>query len=477
MGQEITLSHFDAGDFDRFYRKLADETRLLDRLIEQRACSERHPMAGFEIEAWLLDSELRPAPINEHYLVTLNDPLACPELAKFNIEFNSIPTPLAGNTFSRLHSQLQTTWEKARRHAEGMDCHVLTIGTLPTLRTYDLNLDNMSDLNRYRALNEQILHSRGKPIRLDINGTEHLKLDHEDVMMESATTSFQIHTQVPLDIAHCFYNAAIIASAPMVALCANAPFLFGKNLWSETRIPLFEQAIETGGYAGVAGGPLRRVSFGSDYARKSILECFQENLEHFPVLLPEDRGPADESFEHLKLHNGTIWRWNRPLIGFDEDGTPHIRIEHRTPAAGPTVVDAIANAAFFYGLAKNLCDDIMAHGVPIPFAQARDNFYHAARFGLDCTVSWCDGHKQRLPDLLKSELLPRAQLGLKSFGVSRCDIEDYLDIIRQRVAGKQTGSCWQREYMKYHPGNFTQMTRQYLNHENTGKPVSEWTIN
>ena len=477
MGREISLSHFDAGDFDRFYQKLAHETRLLNRLMEEKGFSNRHPVAGFEIEAWLVDDSMQPAPINEHYLTTLNDPLACAELAKFNIEFNSVPTPLAGNTFSRLHRQLQSTWNKAYRHAEDLDCRILMIGTLPTLKLADLNLGNMSDMNRFRALNEQILHARGKPIHLDITGIEHLKLDHHDVMLESATTSFQIHIQVPLEIAHCFYNASIIASAPIVALCANAPFLFGKNLWHESRIPLFEQAIETGGYAGVAQGPLRRVSFGSGYARKSIMECFQENLDHFPVLLPENLGPAGEAFEHLKLHNGTIWRWNRPLIGFDEDGTPHIRIEHRTPAAGPSVPDAIANAAFFYGLAKNLSDEIINHGLPLPFAQAKDNFYQAARYGLDGTLVWFDGQKHRLPDLLKSELVSRSMLGLKSFGLSRCEIEDYLDIIQQRIATKQNGSLWQREFMRIHPDDFTLMTRQYLNNQNTGKPVSEWTIN
>jgi hypothetical protein len=202
-------------------------------------------------------------------------------------------------------------------------------------------------------------------------GREHLKLDHHDVMLESATTSFQIHIQLPLDIAHHFYNASIIASASMVALCANAPFLFGKDLWDESRIPLFEQSIETGGYDGAAHGPIKRVSFGTDYARHSIIECFIENLDHFPVLLPVDSDSPNEAFEHLRLHNGTIWRWNRPLVGFDEDGTPHIRVEHRAPAAGPTTIDSMANAAFYYGVSKSLCDEIIEKGLSFPFSQAK----------------------------------------------------------------------------------------------------------
>ncbi len=374
MGQEISLSNFDQGDFDRFYQKLKEETALLGHLIDNDGFSTRAPVAGFEIEAWIVDSNCRPAPINARFLRTLNHPLASEELAKFNIELNSTPTPLAGNVFSRLQKQLQTTWDSAFRHAESTNNKLMMIGILPTLQQCDLTLANMSDLNRYRALNEQILQSRGKPVHLDIVGVEHLKLDHHDVMLESATTSFQIHIQVPLLIAHHFYNASLVASAAMVALCANAPYLFGKDLWHETRIPLFEQAIETGGYAGAAQGPLRRVSFGTDYARKSIFECFDENLQHFPVLLPERMDEVPEAFSHLKLHNGTIWRWNRPLIGFDDDGTPHIRIEHRTPASGPSVVDSVANAAFYYGLTKNLCDEMIANGPPFPFPKPRTIF-------------------------------------------------------------------------------------------------------
>ncbi len=476
MGQEIAYTSFDAADFKRYHQKLQQETIQLGKLIDQLAFSKSNPIAGFEVEAWLLDTKMQPVPDNENYLASLDDPMASAELAKFNIELNNRPIALRDNVFSKLHTELSSTWENAQQHAEKMGIHLLMIGTLPTLKQSDLNLDNMSNLNRYRALNEQILHSRGKPIHLDITGHEHLKFDHYDVMLESATTSFQIHTQLTLQTAHHYYNASIIASAPIVAVCANAPYLFGKDLWQESRIPLFEQAIETGGYDGAAQGPLRRVSFGSDYARQSIFECFQENLEHFPILLPENFDSDIASFEHLRLHNGTIWRWNRPLLGFDDDGTPHIRVEHRTPAAGPSIVDMIANSAFYYGLSKNLCDDIVKKGLQLPFAQAKDNFYQAARSGLDTTIIWFDGKKQRLQDLFRSELLPRASAGLKSMGVNHCEIDEYLDIIRQRVDNKQNGSHWQRKFMQEHHVDFKTLTEQYLQNQRTGNPVSEWPI-
>jgi gamma-glutamyl:cysteine ligase YbdK (ATP-grasp superfamily) len=476
MGQEISFSQFDKSDFDHFYQKLNQETQLLKKMIKQKACSTRSPVAGFEIEAWILDKNMQPSPTNDSFLASLNNPLAFAELAKFNIELNSTPTPLAGNVFSRMHKQLQCTWDNAFQHAESLQNKLLMIGTLPTLKQSDLTLANMSDLNRYRALNEQILLSRGKPIHLEIIGYEHLKLKHHDVMLESATTSLQVHIQLPLDMAHHFYNASIMVSAPIVALCANSPYLFGKDLWHESRIPLFEQAIETGGYAGAAHGPIKRVSFGTDYARQSISECFTENLDHFPVLLPANLGSTPEAFEHLRLHNGTIWRWNRPLVGFDDDGTPHIRVEHRVPAAGPTTIDCMANTAFYYGVAKNICDEIIEKGLSLPFSQAKDNFYQAARYGLDSQIIWLDGQKHQLQTLIQQELIPRAISGLISLGVTRSDTEDFLDIILQRISNKQNGCHWQRQTIKS-DHDFKSMTQNYLKNQQSAKPVSEWSPN
>ncbi|EIC31440.1 hypothetical protein [Methylomicrobium album] len=474
MGQEITRTQFEESDFIAFRQKLARETTLLKQVIERNSCSKQPPVAGFELEAWLVDRAMRPAPVNKQYLETLSDPLASAELAKFNFELNCEPAPLTGNVFGQLHERLERTWQNAVRHAERMDHSAVMIGILPTLAQSDLHLGNMSEMHRYRALNEQILQARGMPIHIDIHGLEHLRFDHYDVMIESATTSFQTHIQLPLKWAHHFYNASLIASAPVVAISANSPFLFGKELWHETRIPLFEQAAETGGYNGAARGPLHRVSFGSGYLRQSVFECFEENLGHFPPLLPVNQDTDAEQFAHLRLHNGTIWRWNRPLIGFDADGTPHIRIEHRTPASGPTPVDAIANAAFYFGLAQNLCEQAMQHGLPLTFPAAKDNFYHAARHGLDSTLVWSDGSRHRIEQLLQTEFLPRAVKGLQSFGVNASDIDDYLGIIRQRLANKQNGCGWQRRYARKHQHDFAAMTRSYLKNQNSGKPVGEW---
>ncbi|MGH8553185.1 MAG: glutamate--cysteine ligase, partial [Methylococcales bacterium] len=285
MGQEIDQTRFARRDFEKFYSCLSDETDYLADLIRNNGLSKREAVAGFEIEAWLVNPDMQPAPDNEAFLKRLNNPLASAELARFNVELNNNPVDLSGTVLGTMHRDLEKFTATVRRTARDMNLCIVMIGILPTLRQNQLTLANMSGLNRFRALNEQIFQAReGRPAHIEIGGREHLKIEHCDVMLESAATSFQIHLQTPLASAHHFYNASIIASAPCVAVGANSPYLFGRDLWAETRIPLFEQAIEAGGYNGVAHGPLRRVSFGSDYARKSILECFRENLDHFPIL-------------------------------------------------------------------------------------------------------------------------------------------------------------------------------------------------
>jgi hypothetical protein len=353
----------------------------------------------------------------------------------------------------------------------------MTIGILPTLRDTHLNLRFMSPLKRYRALNEQVLRSRNwRPLSLNIVGKQRLRSVHSDVMLESAATSFQIHMQAPCGLAHQIYNAAIAASAPMMAACANSPYLFTHDLWDETRIPLFEQSVEIGGYDGVAHGPLRRVSFGSGYARNSIIECFEENLQHYPVLLPMLFENDPETLPHLRLHNGTIWRWNRPLIGFDDDGTPHVRIEHRVLPGSPSIVDAIANAALFYGLCDSLRMDAEQLITQLPFDQAKDNFYQAARFGLKAKIIWFGQQKIPIRKLLLDELLPQARRGLLRLGIEGRDCDHYLGIVAERLERSQNGSNWQRRYVQSHGVDMHKLTAAYLEHQQQEKPIHEWPI-
>jgi len=477
MGQEIEAVRFRAVDFAAFEARLREETALLRQWFEDGQFSTRDRMAGYELEAWLVDDEQRPAPVNEQFLKGLDDPMVVPELARFNIELNVHPQHLWGNAFSRFEDSLNAMWRRCTRVAAGLDAHLVMIGILPTVRDDELTPANMSDLKRYRALNEQVLRLReGAPLQLDINGREHLKITHRNVMLEAATTSFQLHLKVHPARALRAYNASIIAAAPLVAVSANSPFLFGHDLWDETRIPLFEQSVAVGGRAGASHGPLRRVTFGSGYARKSLFECFQENAMHHPVLLPMHFSEGLEQMAHVRLHNGTIWRWSRPLLGFDYDGLPHLRIEHRVVPAGPTPVDMIANAAFFNGLMQILITQEAAPEQLLPFVTARDNFYAAAQRGLDAQVTWFDDRRGSMHALVIERLLPMARQGLEQLEIDRADIDRYLWIIEARVMSGQTGTAWQRAYAQHHHHDMAGLTAAYRERQDAGRPVHEWDV-
>lgn len=477
MGEEIQSSQFGEADHARFQAALIAETEILSRYFATERFDPEGGMAGFELEAWLIDSLYRPTSLNDEFLRLFDNPLASPELASFNVEVNGTPRPLKGHVFSAMHNELNETWQRCQQTAARLDAQVVMTGILPTVENEDLNLANMSRMERYRALNREVVRMRrGKPIVLDINGHEHLKLTHRDVMLESAATSFQIHLQMAPTEAVRLFNASIALSAPLLALSANSPYLFGKDLWDETRIPLFEQSVAVGGFDGAKFGPIRRVSFGSGYVRYSLMEFFEENLQHYPILLPVALDEKPEQFAHLRLHNGTIWRWNRPLVGFDATGRPHLRLEQRVVPAGPTVIDEIANAAFFYGAVTELARQELPIESQLEFDRARDNFYNAARLGLRSVSSWTGEKQLPVRELILKHLLPMAATGLDRLGVASGDRDQYLDIIAQRVESGINGAAWQRAWVEKHGRDMRALTAAYLKHQLTGEPVHTWTV-
>lgn len=477
MGEEIQYSRFNKTDYQQFISRLKKETELLKSWFDNNHFSASTLMAGYELEAWLIDQAARPLTINEEFLKLANNDLLSPELAKFNIELNVEPERLSSNVLSIFEKKLDALWQQCSDIAQSLNSNILGIGILPTLQDSDLTLDNISLLDRYKALNEQILRQRnGVEIELSINGDDHLQTSHKDVMLEAATTSLQIHIQVPADVATRYYNASVLLSAPMVAISANSPCLFGRRLWQETRIPVFEQAIPTGGYGGAASGPVQRVSFGTSYVRDSLFECFQENLEHFPVLLPVKYQSDMDELRHLRLHNGTIWRWNRPLIGFDKDKTPHLRIEHRVCASAPSSIDNIANIAFFYGLVHYYATLDRPAEYEIPFTEAKNNFYRSAQLGLKNKTRWLHTKTDSLQRIILDRLLVEAESGLYKLGIDENDSQRYLSVIRQRVEKNQTGSQWQLNFLNAHQDDRTLLTLNYLKNQMTGKAIHEWDI-
>lgn len=471
MGQEISTDHFSPQDWQAYAIHLEQETTLLQQQLAEGAFSQQPAVGGFELEGWLTDPHFRPLPCNTAFLQTLNNPLATTELAKFNVELNTLPLALRGSALRDFETALRHLLDQAQQAAGEVGAQLLLTGILPSTVQSDFCLANMTDSNRYHALNAEILKARHqRPLHLDIDGQQSLHIQHDSVMLEAATTSFQVHMQVPADSAHHFYNAAMIASAPIMAVSGNSPFLFGHSLWQETRIPLFEQAVDAGREFPA------RVSFGSGFADSSIAEYFTENLAIYPVLLPVVQDTPAEQFAHLRLHNGVTWRWNRPLVGFDPDGTPHIRLEHRILPAGPSVPDMLANAALFYGLTQAIGTELEA-GEPLPmaFATARENFYNAARIGLETPLRW---HRQewQVMNLMLDELLPKAAEGLAQLGIDDADIRHYLSIIAARIEEGQTGAVWQQRHLQRTQGSIYHLLLDYARLQQTHTPVHTWTL-
>lgn len=474
MGQEIARTVFSAADFARFGQQLREETDRLRAFAKAGGFRDTRFVAGFELEAWLLDHAGAPSPINESYLAALAHPMVVPELARFNIEFNGTPQVLGPGALAGMEAELAATWQHAQSVAHDMDAQIGIIGIPPTLREGDLTLATMSALNRYVVLNEQVIRQRaGQPLRIHIEGEEVLDLGRADVMLEAATTSFQLHLQVPEGLSARYYNASLITCGPLLALATNSPLLFGRCLWHETRIPLFEQSVDLGGYGGLADPQTRRVSFGRGYVRDSLIELFEENLALFPVLLPMPQTEPPEGFAHLRLHNGSIWRWVRPLIGFDAAGEAHVRIEQRVLPSGPTLIDMMANAAFYYGLVHSLAQRPEPPECELDFATARDNFYQAARHGLDAELVWLDGARHPVRRLL-GELLPRAAEGLRALNLGEGEIERAIGVLEARRASGQTGSVWLIGHWKRCGHDPARLMADYLENQRSGAPVHEW---
>ncbi len=471
MGQEIEYNQFSNHDFSTFSKHLKEETHLLGELFKNNRISNEGNIGGFEIEAWLVSQSGSPVPVNQTFLSKLNLPLVVPELAAFNVELNSEPVYLQNNALTQMEKQLQDIWKTCQIVAKDLSIEMMMIGILPNIQQKHLTMANMSQLNRYRALNEQVIKLRnGQPLKLDINGKDKIHTSHYDVMFESACTSLQLHLQVPVDKAAQFYNISIMLSAPIVAATANSPYFFGYDLWDETRIPLFEQSVELG------SNDYRRVTFGSGYVRDSIFECFEENLTHYPVLVPLKEQNEIEQLSRVKFHNGTIWRWNRPLIGFDENDVPHIRIEHRVIPSGPTVTDSIANAAFYFGLVSELVDEAYVYEKQLPFVKAKENFYLCAKHGLSADIDWPNHGNKPVKHILLEELIPAAQRGLLKLNITKEDINKYLSIIEHRVESEQNGANWQRRWVIRHGADMRRLTLAYLDRQNNGDPVHKWNL-
>lgn len=474
MGQEIQQDTFTQEDELAFRRRLREETKTLKRWFDERRFDyDPRFTVGLELEGWLIDDDHLPSPRSVEFLVAVDDDDIVEELSKFNFEINAPPRRLCGRTLSETEADLTAVWTKCERAAAPLSLRPLAIGILPTVRDEMLQPSWMSDANRYHALNAELMRRRkGKPLHIDIEGYDHLEFRCDHLMLEAACTSLQAHLKVNQEDAVRLYNASVIAAAPLVAAASNSPFLYGKSLWCETRIPAFEQATALDGFRDKSGRNVLRVTLGTGFLRHSFLELFLENLD-YPPLLP---AVSDSSarLPHLRLQNGTIWRWVRPIIGFDGDDAPHLRLEHRVIPAGPTLLDTTANLALCHGLALALGRAATPPETETTFEAAQANFYACARDGLNAEINWA-GRWRNVQAVLLEELLPAARDALAAEGLSEEDLAAYFDgVLLPRLTSGRTGSAWQRSFVDCNGLNFQALTERYAELQATGQPVHAW---
>lgn len=476
MGQEILESQFSEKDHATFRNRLREETSWLKQWFQQNKFHTSDAFTvGLELEAWLIDDNHLPAPENEAFLLAANDPEIVEELSRFNFEINAPPHQLQRNTLTGIRDDLEARWRFSREVAGSLNLTPLAIGILPTIRDEMLQPDWMSRSNRYRALNDEMFKRReGRQSHIHIEGQDTLDYHCDHIMLEAACTSLQAHLKInPNDGARA-YNAGLIAAGPLVAATANAPFLYGKSLWQETRIPAFEQATQLDGFRGRDGRNVGRVTLGTNYLRDSMLELFIENLS-FDTLLPavfEDR----EKLPHLRLQNGTIWRWVRPILGFGPEQQPHLRIEHRVMSAGPSIADTVANLALCFGLMIALARAETPPESETSFEAMRKNFYACARHGLRAEVTWA-GKSVSVQVLLLEHLVPLARRALEEEGLTQVELNEVFDYtLIPRLRSGLTGAEWQRSYVDCNGWNLQALTERYSEMQAGGDPVHLWSI-
>jgi CBS domain-containing protein len=438
---------------------VGDDLDALEALIDAGRLDDGAPRVGAEQEMLLVDAHLRPAPVAALVLERLSDRRFTMELARFNLEANATPRPLAGASFTALRAELDDLTRLVRVAASSSGAEVLLAGFLPSYATCDAGLHHMTASERFGELDRLALACRGGRLPVAIRGVDALELVHDSIMLEGGATSFQVHLQVAPAAFAITYNAGLLAAAPVLAACANSSVVFGRRLWHETRIPLLEASADLRDPAQLRRPGRSRTSFGDGWVERSAVELFQRDLARFaPVLAPDEAEPAGvalaagrvPALRALTTFNGTIWRWLRPCYGVT-GGRPHLRIENRFLPAGPTVLDEVAGAALWIGLLRALP---LEYGDPrerLAFADVEANFHAAARAGLDARLRWVDGEAP-VRELLLGTLLPLAREGLLGSGVDRGDVEWALGVVRERVETGRTGAAWALEAFDAIPG-------------------------
>ncbi len=490
MGEHDVQGDLEGAKLRLFMARLLDDMRAFQCMIETGVFESDIQRIGAEQELFLVDKHLRPASLSLEMLERVDDPHFTTEIAAFNLEINLDPLVLSGNCLGVLERQIDELLAKARVAGASLGIEPIMVGILPTIRKTDLGIQNLTAVPRYAALNDALNRLRGGEFEFRIKGLDDLLLRHDSVLIEGCNTSFQIHLQVPMEQFAVHYNIAQLIAAPVLAAATNSPMLFARRLWRETRIALFQQAVDTRTSSDAMRERSPRVTFGTDWVANSPMDLFREDVSRFRALVAVDvdedpfevleRGEAP-SLKALRVYNGTIYRWNRACYGI-MNGRPHIRIENRVLPSGPTVVDEVANTAFWVGLMKMLpvvYGDVRRR---IAFDEARQNFTIAARLGLGGHFRWLDGEMISAQRLICDHLLPIAREGLMVAGLDAADINRYLAVLEDRVVSGRTGAQWQLESFASTKGKarlgprLNSITAGIIERQKVGLPVATWSL-
>ncbi|GEP32833.1 glutamate--cysteine ligase [Nocardioides szechwanensis] len=486
MGEEVDAQEFTRADRTRHREKVRRCLDVFARMLSEAAFDTDDPMTGLEVELNLVDDSGDPALRNAEVLAAIADPDFQTELGQFNIEINVPPAKLREGGLTTFEESLRRSLNDAESKSSDVGARMVMIGILPTLAEGHMALGSLSGNPRYRLLSEQILNARGEDITIDISGKERLRTTADSIVPEAACTSTQFHVQTSPDQFADYWNASQAISAIQLAVGANSPYLLGKELWRETRIPLFEQATDTRSEELKAQGVRPRVWFGERWIT-SVFDLFEENVRYFPALLPitdeEDPlavldGGGTPKLAELRLHNGTIYRWNRPVYDINA-GVPHLRVENRVLAAGPTVADTIANAAFYFGLVRALAESERPLWSQMSFSAAEENFHVAAQQGIDAQVYWPGVGQVQTTELVLRRLLPMAQQGLEAWGATGAEIDRMLGIIEQRCLTGRNGAEWfaRQMHQRTDADRYDALRATLLDYRermHTNEPVHTW---
>ena len=477
------------GSVRAFTKALLKDLQALEQMLEEGLIESDVRRFGCEQEMFLVNRAWRPAPVAMEVLDRLDGEAFTTELARFNLEMNVEPMMLGGGCFSALQVNIEELLDMVREAAMGVDAGVVLAGILPTLGKSDLTLDNITPLPRYHALNDSLTRMRGGAYKLQLEGHDELQIEHDSVMLEACNSSCQVHLQVDAAEFAAMYNVAQAMTGPVLAAAVNSPILFGRRLWAETRIALFQQSLDTRSTSVHLREFSSRVRFGDRWVNESVKELFEEDVAQFRVLLAQEtvEDPFEQlaareipRLEALQLHNGTVYRWNRPCYGISE-GKPHLRIECRALPAGPTVLDEVANAAFWIGLVLGSQREYGDITERLSFDDVKYNFLTAARQGLNAGFHWIDGQRVSAPELILETLIPLARAGLEVH-IDQAEIDKYLGVIHDRVESRGTGADWMMRSLSEmkergtRSERMTALTAAIASRQMERKPCHEWAL-